>query len=238
MAELAGRDRSVPGLDRDILAGLRQQARLQSARRQGGVSAIELRPQRSGVGFERLPAPSPGDLFFDMEGDPLVSGGLEYLFGIYEEAKGVPRFDAIWAHTRKDEPVALARVLRLFDDHLRQYPDAHIYHYNHYEVTALKRLASRDGVGEGSLDQLLREERFVDLYRIVQQGIRTSEPGYSLKDLEVFYAKGVKGKHKIAAQFGVGSGTVARIKAEMVAGGPAEQVSPGNTALGALGEPA
>jgi DNA invertase Pin-like site-specific DNA recombinase len=35
-------------------------------------------------------------------------------------------------------------------------------------------------------------------------------------------AKGDKGKHKIAAQFSVGSGTVARIKAEMAAGVPAE----------------
>jgi DNA invertase Pin-like site-specific DNA recombinase len=32
-------------------------------------------------------------------------------------------------------------------------------------------------------------------------------------------AKGTMGKHKIAAEFGVGSGTVARIKAEMGAGG-------------------
>lgn len=31
-------------------------------------------------------------------------------------------------------------------------------------------------------------------------------------------AKGDRGKHKIAAEFGVGSGTVARIKAEMLAG--------------------
>ena len=30
-------------------------------------------------------------------------------------------------------------------------------------------------------------------------------------------AKGDKGKHKLAAEFGVGSGTVARIKAEMEA---------------------
>lgn len=65
MAELAGSDRPVRGLDRDILAGLRQQARLRSARRQGGVPAVELRPLRPGLGFERLPAPSPGDLFFD-----------------------------------------------------------------------------------------------------------------------------------------------------------------------------
>lgn len=34
-----------------------------------------------GKGFARMPQPDPGDLFFDMEGDPLAEGGLEYLFG-------------------------------------------------------------------------------------------------------------------------------------------------------------
>jgi RNase_H superfamily len=56
-----------------------------------------------------------------------------------------------------------------------------------YELTALKRLASGHGVGEALLDQLLRQQHFVDLYRIVQQGLITSEGGASLKDLEVFY---------------------------------------------------
>jgi hypothetical protein len=37
------------------------------------------------------------------------------------------------------------------------------------------------------LDQLLREKRFVDLYRVVQAGLYASEPGYSIKDLEAFY---------------------------------------------------
>ena len=79
-------------------------------------------------------------------------------------------------------------MLAFFADHLRSHPDAHIYHYSHYEVTALKRLVSVHGVGEAILDQLLREQRFVDLYRIVQQSLIASEPGYSIKDLEVFYA--------------------------------------------------
>lgn len=42
-------------------------------------------------------------------------------------------------------------------------------------------------MAEELFDVLLRREKFVDLYRIVQQGIVTSEKGYSLKDLEVFY---------------------------------------------------
>uniref|UniRef100_UPI003F9EA3A4 DEAD/DEAH box helicase n=1 Tax=Rhodoblastus sp. TaxID=1962975 RepID=UPI003F9EA3A4 len=70
---------------------------------------------------------------------------------------------------------------------LAAFQDAHIYHYNHYEVTALKRLTQRYGVGESMLDHLLRGRKFVDLYRVVQQGLVASESGYSLKDLEAFY---------------------------------------------------
>ena len=123
-----------------------------------------------------------------MEGDPLIDDGLEYLFGIYWEDKGVGTFKPFWAHDRDQERQATKDVLSFFADHLRAHPDAHIYHYSHYEVTALKRLVSMHGVGEAILDQLLREERFVDLYRIVQQSLIASEPGYSIKDLEVFYA--------------------------------------------------
>ena len=140
-----------------------------------------------GKGLLRLPEPAAGDLFFDMEGDPLVEGGLEYLFGVYREQGGVGQFRAFWAHDRDQEREATGRVLSFLREHLTAHPAARIYHYNHYEPTALKRLASGHGVGEAMLDQLLREQRFVDLYRIVQQGVVTSEPGISLKDLEALY---------------------------------------------------
>ena len=41
-----------------------------------------------GRGFCRLPQPSRGDVFFDMEGDPLLDGGLEYLFGVVSQDGG------------------------------------------------------------------------------------------------------------------------------------------------------
>ena len=123
-----------------------------------------------------------------MEGDPLIEDGLEYLFGIHWQDKGVGDFKPFWAHDRDQERQATRDVLAFFADHLRSHPDAHIYHYSQYEVTALKRLVSMHGVGEAILDQLLREQRFVDLYRIVQQSLIASEPGYSIKDLEAFYA--------------------------------------------------
>ncbi|HEU5309023.1 MAG TPA: TM0106 family RecB-like putative nuclease, partial [Acidimicrobiia bacterium] len=67
-------------------------------------------PQR---GWALLPSPSPGDLYFDMEGDPFtidddVSGpGLEYLFGVaWHEPDGAQRYRAFWAHTRAEEKEA------------------------------------------------------------------------------------------------------------------------------------
>lgn len=77
--------------------------------------------------------------------------------------------------------------MAFLDSHLQQYPHAHIYHYNHYETTALKRLAGRYGVCEEQLDNLLRGQKFVDLYVVVRESLRISEPGYSIKNLETFY---------------------------------------------------
>ena len=63
----------------------------------------------------------------------------------------------------------------------------HVYHYAAYEQTALKRLTGRHGTRETELDELLRGERFVDLYAVVRQGLRISKPSYSIKKLEEFY---------------------------------------------------
>jgi uncharacterized protein len=187
ISALVAHGSKVPKLAEETLARLRVQARLRAARRAGGPPAFELRPLEPDKGLARLPKPAAGDLFFDMEGDPLIDGGLEYLFGIYGEVNGVGRFRAFWAHDRSQEQEATERVLTFLREQLRAHPEAHVYHYNHYEPTALKRLASAHGVGEALLDQLLRERRFVDLYRVVQQGLVTSEAGISLKDLEALY---------------------------------------------------
>ncbi len=190
MAALVQRKQPVSDLTAEMLDRLKIQAGLQHTRRAGGPPKFQLRKDaEDGKGFARMPKPSTGDLFFDMEGDPLVEGGLEYLFGIYLEEKGKGRFQAFWAHDQGEEREATRAVLKFFADHLATHPDAYIYHYNHYEVTALKRLAMKHGVGESILDDLLRDKRFVDLYRVVQQGLIASEPGYSIKDMEAFYAE-------------------------------------------------
>ncbi len=167
----------------------RSQAALQVAKRSDGKNRHEILPRVPGKGFDRLPPASPGDLFFDMEGDPLYEeGGLEYLFGFaHEEAGKKVDFTAFWAHDRAEEKVAFEQAIDFIVDRLRRHPDAYIYHYAAYEETALKRLAMYHGTREGEIDDLLRRRKLVDLYRVVREGIRVSEPAYSIKNLETFY---------------------------------------------------
>jgi len=83
VAELAmvGAQSTIPGMRREVLERLSAQARLQADKRSTGANRVEVLPVDPGRGFERMPKTDEGDLFFDMEGDPLVDGGLEYLFG-------------------------------------------------------------------------------------------------------------------------------------------------------------
>jgi uncharacterized protein len=120
---------AIPRLQADTLVRLRAQARLQIIRRDTGKNQHELLPERSGRGFARLPQPDPGDLFFDMEGDPLYEAGLEYLFGIVHDEGGNERFTAFWAHNREDEKKAFEATIDFMTARLRASPDAHIYHW-------------------------------------------------------------------------------------------------------------
>lgn len=182
-------DAAVPGMQPETLARLRAQAALQQQKKETGENRYELLPRNPATpsGFDRLPPPDHGDLFFDMEGDPLHEGGLEYLFGVYFRDSSAWTFKDFWAHDRRDEKRAFADFVDFITERLRQHPSARIYHYAHYEPTALKRLMSLHGIREAEIDQLLREERFVDLYKVVRKAIRISEPSYSIKNLETFY---------------------------------------------------
>src|SRR5438128_3075516 len=79
-------DQPVHGINEMALARLRQQARLQVQERHSDTLPFEvLPPLGEHLGFQALPAPTPEDLFFDMEGDPFVGdNGIEYLFGVLE----------------------------------------------------------------------------------------------------------------------------------------------------------
>jgi predicted RecB family nuclease len=179
--------RAVAGIQPETLERLRHQARLQASQRATGVRSCELLDAAPGRGLLRLPRPDPGDMFFDMEGDPLFDGGLEYLFGFVTVEDGEEAFHEFWAHDRAEEKAAFQAAIDFIRDRLARHPGAHIYHYAAYEESALKRLAMLHGTREAEVDDLLRNHKLVDLYRVVREAVRTSEPRYSIKNIEKFY---------------------------------------------------
>lgn len=182
-------DFAVPKIADDTLSRIRQQAALQFRSRSEGQLYYEiLRAEQDGVrGFGRLPEPNPGDMFFDMEGNPLEEGGLEYLFGLWVFDEGKGKFVSFWAHSRQEEKLAFEQFIDYVVDRLRRYPDAYIYHYAPYEATALKKLMSVHGTRGVEVDNLLRMGKLVDLYQVVREALRLSTPNYSIKSVEHFY---------------------------------------------------
>ncbi|MBV8375031.1 MAG: TM0106 family RecB-like putative nuclease, partial [Candidatus Eremiobacteraeota bacterium] len=166
---------------------LRGQARLQHVGRTEHRHIYELLDHESGDGFERLPLPDSGDLFFDIEGDPLYAPerGLEYLFGLYLPAED--RYVAFWAHDASEERAAFEALMDFIVEWRRTHAAMHVYHYASYETAALRRLMGLYASRERELDDLLRNGVFVDLYTVVRQSLRISQPSYSIKKLEAFY---------------------------------------------------
>ena len=200
---LAASEGPVPGILDATIENLRIQARLQleaeAAAAVADASGLRspddppLPPPvvvRDAVSLAAIPEPDPGDLFFDFEGDPLYTEGaatdwgLDYLFGMVDTDE---RFTPLWAHSFAEERVALEQFLALVAARRSAHPNMHIYHYASYERTHLLTIASRHGVGEAAVDQLLADGVLVDLYPIVKRAVRVGSRSYSIKKLEPLY---------------------------------------------------
>jgi len=169
---------------------VREQARIQVAGRAAGKTLYEPLAVLPDLGLARLPAPSPGDVFLDLEGDPFIDeGGLEYLFGyVFNQEDGTQKYCGEWALSREQEKRAFEKFVDFAIKRWEQYPDFHIYHYAPYEPSALKRLMGRYVTREDEIDRMLRASLFVDLYQVVRHGIRASVERYSIKELETLFS--------------------------------------------------
>ncbi|MHA3724977.1 TM0106 family RecB-like putative nuclease [Leucobacter sp. HY1910] len=179
----------VPGISQRVLERIARQAALQLRAESGTLPPVEVAvPEVLGA----IPAPNPGDLFFDFEGDPMyrepggegARWGLDYLFGMVDANES---FTALWAHDLAAEKQALIDFLALVRECRAAYPGMRIYHYAAYERTHLLSIAARHSVGEAEVDQLLREHVLVDLYPIVRQALVVGSRSYSIKKLEPLY---------------------------------------------------
>ncbi|MGA7992234.1 MAG: TM0106 family RecB-like putative nuclease, partial [Thermoanaerobaculia bacterium] len=166
------------------------QARVQLAGRRAGRPIHELLlPPEEGRGLLRLPEPSPGDVFLDLEGDHFAAEGpREYLFGMtIVEGPGKTRHVSKWAVSAADEKRVFEEILDEISALWKSNPGLHVYHFAPYEPTAFKRLMGRHATRTRELDRMLRAGLFVDLLAVVRQGLRASVESYSIKKLEEFY---------------------------------------------------
>src|SRR5215211_5729045 len=183
---------TVPRMSATTFEALHEQAALQYEARLTGEHAYRLLEPEPKRGFQLLPKPSPGDVFFDIEGDPFWAPdrGLEYLFGVLWREDGSTRFRAFWAHDRESEKRAFEQLVDFLHERLRADPAMHVYHYAFYEPAVLKRLMGLYGTREEEVDDLLRANVLVDLFAVVRNALRASYPSYSLKEIERFYLDG------------------------------------------------
>ncbi|GAA1721867.1 hypothetical protein GCM10009809_16920 [Isoptericola hypogeus] len=232
---LAAAEQPPAGMSAGAFSKVRSQAALQLGTDPGdgrvryevagaaGPETAELRwamPDPSAV--DRLPAPSPGDVFFDFEGDPLWTDpqghgpgagyGLDYLFGWVTRPgvddgvgvapdrgadAGVPPFHGLWADTPAQERDALVAFVDWLNERRRRWPDLHVYHYADYERSHLLSIAARHGTYEDEVDDLLREGVLVDLWKVVRPSLRISHRSRSIKKLEPLYMSAEPGREGV-----------------------------------------
>ena len=188
----------IPEMERRTFEKLKRQARLQVASK--GLPApiyevLEHEPDAR-VGLRLLPPHSINDVYFDMEGYPLFDDkGLEYLFGaIFENAVSDGKtasqtFIDFWAHDRAQEKRAFEAWIDWVYARFKADPLMHIYHYASYEVTAMRKLSTMHATREMEVDEFLKKDVFVDLFRIVTQGLVVGEDSYSIKKIEHLFGQ-------------------------------------------------
>ncbi|WP_133127776.1 TM0106 family RecB-like putative nuclease [Legionella nagasakiensis] len=206
MQALAAMDcKRIKGMSQTVFERLQAQAAMQKESLGHEVPSYKLLPHEAGEkqGLALLPPPSPLDVFFDIEGFPLEEGGLEYLWGVtYFDEQGIRQYKDFWAHNAAQEKEAFMAFIAWVYKRWQQDPNLHIYHYASYEVTACRKLMGRYGVCEQEVDELLRNEVLIDLYKVVKSALILGEPRYSIKNVEHLY------RSKRLTDVGTGSDSV------------------------------
>jgi predicted RecB family nuclease len=192
VVELSRRSEPVASLHEENLSRLVRQASLQVASRE--------RPENSpvfeivepsddpvyGHGFEQLPAPDDGDVFFDFEGHPFWTPkqDLFFLAGLYyRDDTGAWSYDERWAHSIEEQSRMIRELVEFMAKRREAYPHMHVYHYNHTERSALERLTSGTE-SEILLSSLVTTGLFVDLFVVAKNAVVVGTESYGLKYLE------------------------------------------------------
>ena len=192
VVDLASRTESVPDVHDENLGRLIRQASLQVASRARPNEPPVYELVAAGVdpvfghGFQFLPAPDEGDVFFDFEGHPFWTPqhDLFFLGGLFlRDVGGAWTYQQRWAHDLVHQESMVKELVEFFAERRRDYPSMHVYHYNHTERSALERL-TKGTEHEGLFASLVDSGLFVDLYVVAKNAVVVGTESYGLKHLE------------------------------------------------------
>ena len=185
---------NIKGIAIETLNKLKAQAAIQLASRDQDKPFFIVLNDNDGKGLSGLPPKSPLDIYFDIEGHPIIVGGLEYLWGVsFEDANAAQgkdyAFKGWWAHNQDQEKLAFEGFIDWCYERWQQDPTLHIYHYATYEITAINKMVSRYQTRKDQVAELYANHVFIDLYKVVKTGLLVGEPKYSIKNIEHLYRK-------------------------------------------------
>jgi uncharacterized protein len=195
LSELASTElTNIKGIAAETLDKLKAQAAIQLASRDQDKPFFTVLNDNDGKGLSGLPPKSPLDIYFDIEGHPIIVGGLEYLWGVsFEDANAAQgkeyAFKGWWAHNQDQEKLAFEGFIDWCYERWQQDPTLHIYHYATYEITAINKMVSRYQTRKDQVAELYANHVFIDLYKVVKTGLLVGEPKYSIKNIEHLYRK-------------------------------------------------
>ena len=192
LVELSEADRPTPLVAAARQDRLRRQAELQVVSRAAPDEPPAFREVPSGEdpvwghGYANLPEPDSGDVYFDLEGHPFwtASAGLFFLFGLWYQVNGKWIYEARWAHDLDAQDATAGGLVEFFDQRRRDYPDFHVYHYNHTERSALGSM-TLGRPSEALFTHLSDTGLFVDLMKVITNSFQVGVESYGLKSLEV-----------------------------------------------------
>ena len=174
-----------------VLEGIRHQAELQLHHRRTGEHRVDHLPVEPDRGFSLMPEPSPGRHLARLRGRSMVRAGprarVPVRLGRARRRRRAAVTTASGPATTTRRRLRSSGSSTTSSSAAAAYPDMHVYHYAPYERTALSRLMGEHGTREDEIDDLLRGEVLVDLFRVTRQALRASLPRYSIKNVEELY---------------------------------------------------
>jgi len=189
VAAASAEDISRAGLDAKVAERFVRQARLLRRSVEQGNLEWEVLPTAA-LALSQLPPADDGDVFLDLEGDPLA--GFQYLIGISSRSED---YHDWWAHSVTAQCNALEGLVNFLTERKRTHPDLHVYHYGNYDRSSLQRLAGISSRCAKLVNSLLstddtEEGLLIDLLPVVRASVGISSGGYGLKQLEKIYSHG------------------------------------------------